>query len=135
MRPDPLKLFQEGVELFNRGEFYDCHEVFEELWTPTEQPDRWFLQSLIHFAVGFYHHRNGNAVGATRQLGKGLKKLEGYLPRWDGVDTAAIESEVRRCLAVIESGGRVEKFPRIEQLAPYAGPKTGWPAVESAPHE
>ena len=133
MQSDPRKLFKEGIALFNRGEFYDCHEVLEEVWTPTEQPDRWFLQSLIHFAVGFYHHSNGNVVGATRQLGKGLKKIEPYLPQWDGVDTAAIEREVRRCLEVIEGGGRVEEFPRIEQVEAYPGPKTGWPAAGRAP--
>lgn len=126
MQPDPKRLFQEGIDLFNRGEFYDCHEVLEEVWTPTEQPDRWFLQSLIHFAVGFYHHRNRNFVGATRQLRKGIKKIQGYLPEWDGVDTAAIERAAKECLAVIEAGGTVETFPRIEQVGSYPGPKTGW---------
>ena len=126
MQPDPKRLFQEGIDLFNQGEFYDCHEVLEEVWTPTKQPDRWFLQSLIHFAVGFYHHRNRNYVGATRQLRKGIKKIQGYLPEWDGVDTAAIEREARKCLDVIESGGTVKTFPRIEQVGAYPGPKTGW---------
>ena len=133
MQPDPRKLFQQGIDLFNRGEFYDCHEVLEEVWTPTTQPDRWFLQSLIHFAVGFYHHRNDNFIGATRQLNKGLKKIQGYLPEWDGVDTAAIERDVRGCLETIEARGRVEGFPTIEQTSPYPGPKTGWAAQASVP--
>lgn len=126
MQPDPKRLFQEGIDLFNRGEFFECHEVLEEVWTPTKQPDRWFLQSLIHFAVGFYHHRNQNPIGATRQLRKGIKKIQDYLPEWDGVDTRAIERAVRECLEVIEAGGRVQSFPRIGQTGPYPGPKTGW---------
>ena len=126
MQPDPKLLFQKGIDLFNGGEFYDCHEVLEEVWTPTKQPDRWFLQSLIHFAVGFYHHRNRNVVGATRQLRKGIKKIQGYLPEWDGVDTQAIEQSARECLEVIEAGGTVETFPRIRQAGPYPGPRTGW---------
>ena len=88
---DPKSLFQQGIDLFNRREFFECHEVLEEVWTPTGQPDRWFLQSLIHFAVGFYHHRNNNYIGATRQLRKGITKIQSYLPEWDGVDTRAIE--------------------------------------------
>ncbi len=116
---DPQALFRQGIELFNRGEFYDCHEVLEEVWTPTKQPERWFLQSLIHFAVGFYHHQRNNSVGAVRQLRKGIHKIQGYLPEWGGVRTGAIEQEARRCLAVIEAGGRVDVFPRIEQFAPY----------------
>lgn len=119
MQKDAATLFDEGIELFNRCEFFDCHEVLEEIWTPTKQPERWFLQSLIHFAVGFYHHQRGNFAGATRQLRKGLRKIQGYLPEWGGVRTAAIEQEARRCLEVIEAGGRVEIFPKIEQFAAY----------------
>ena len=75
------KLFDEGVALFNRGQFSECHEVLEEVWTPTVQPERWFLQSLIHFAVAFHHHRRDNLTGASKQLSKGLHKIQGYLPQ------------------------------------------------------
>ncbi len=119
MQRDPQTLVKEGIELFNRCEFFECHEVLEEVWTPTQQPERWFLQSLIHFAVGFYHHRRGNVIGATRQLRKGIRKIQGYLPEWGGVRTAAIEREARRCLAVIEAGGRIDAFPKIELSGPY----------------
>lgn len=125
MAKEVQTLFQEGINLFNGREFFDCHEVLEEIWTPSQQPERWFLQSLIHFAVGFYHHQNDNAVGATRQLHKGLRKIQGYLPHWGGVRTADIEREVRRCLEVIEAGGRIEDFPQIEVYGAYqpgAGP-------------
>ena len=119
MPRDPQSLFNEGVELFNRCEFFNCHEVLEELWTGARQPERWFLQSLIHFAVGFHHHQHGNAAGASRQLAKGLRKIQAYLPEWGGVQTAGIEQEARRCLAVIEAGGTIENFPKVKQVAPY----------------
>jgi hypothetical protein len=121
MKRDSKSLFDEGIGLFNRGEFYDCHEVLEEVWTPTQQPERWFLQSLIHFAVGFYHHQRGNQAGASRQLRKGLRKIAGYLPRWGGVETGAIESEARRCLETVEQDRRIEEFPKIERYGPYSG--------------
>ena len=117
MQRDPRTLFDEGIDLFNRGEFFVCHEVLEEIWTPSEQPERWFLQSLIHFAVGFYHHQRGNSVGAVRQLTKGLRKIQNYLPEWGGVRTGEIEQEVRRCLAVIEGGGTIDRFPKITTVA------------------
>jgi len=119
MARDPQTLFNRGIELFNRCEFFECHEVLEELWTTAHQPERWFLQSLIHFAVGFYHHQHGNAAGASRQLTKGLRKIQAYLPEWGGVQTAAIEQDARRCLAVVEAGGKIENFPKVEQFAPY----------------
>lgn len=119
---DPRELFARAVTLFNSGRFFECHEVFEEIWTPSRQPERWFLQSLIHFAVGFYHHQRGNPLGALRQVNKGLKKIQRYLPEWAGVRTGTLEREMRACLALIEAGGRLERFPSIEQLAPYHPP-------------
>jgi hypothetical protein len=121
MTRESAALFDQGIALFNRGEFFDCHEVLEEVWTPSRQPERWFLQALIHFAVGFYHHQRGNMKGATRQLRKGLRKIEAYLPEWGGVRTGAIEQHARRCLAIIDHGGRIEVFPQIERCGPYSG--------------
>ena len=53
-------------------------------------PRRLFLQAVIHFAVALYHYQQNNPPGARRQLRKSLKKLAGYLPEYEGVDTAAL---------------------------------------------
>jgi len=113
---DPL--LARGMELFNRREFFECHEVLEEAWTPERDPRRLFLQSLIHMAVGFYHHTRGNPVGAIRQLRKGLRKIAAYLPAEEGVDTARLEQEARSVLEAIESGRPVTEYP----LMHFAGP-------------
>ena len=118
---DYLALFQRGIDLFNSEEYFECHEFFEEIWTYSQQPDRWFLQALIHFAVGFYHHGRGNRNGATRQLRKGLRKISAYLPVWDGVQTGEIEREVRQRLDAIEEGRTVSSYPRIIQTGPWPG--------------
>ncbi|MDE0107345.1 MAG: DUF309 domain-containing protein [Bryobacterales bacterium] len=114
-------LFHRGIDLFNSREFFDCHEVFEELWTFSQQPDRWFLQALIHFAVGFYHAGRSNPNGATRQLRKGLRKIQGYLPEWDGVETGKIAQAVEQRLREIEAGGTVSGYPRIVMSSAWPG--------------
>ncbi len=118
---DNRELFQRGIDLFNAEEFFECHEFLEEVWTFSQEPDRWFLQALIHFAVGFYHHGRGNRNGATRQLRKGLRKIEPYLPEWDGVNTAEIKSEVRERLETIEARRTFSRYPRISQTGPWPG--------------
>ena len=105
-----------GIDLFNRREFFECHEVLEQIWVPARGPERLFLQALIHFAVGFYHHQRHNQPGAERQLRKGLKKIAGYLPEFEGVDTARLWGQVARRLTTIAWGGRVRSFP---QIRPY----------------
>ena len=71
--------FRRGVELFNAGAFYECHEVLEDVWRPSRGIERLFLQSLIHFAVGFYHHQEGNRTGAELQLRKSAQQARRIL--------------------------------------------------------
>jgi predicted metal-dependent hydrolase len=103
---------QRGIDLFNSRRFFECHEVWEEVWTPERGPRRLFLQSLIHFAVGLYHTERGNPVGAGRQLRKGLRKLAGYLPACEGIDTARLHGECLTALQRIEAGAAFD-YPRI----------------------
>jgi len=102
-----------GIELFNAQQFYECHEALEDVWRPTQGVERFFLQALIHFAVGFYHHQQGNPAGAELQLRKGLRKLAGYLPMFDDINTQQLYSEGQSALETILAGGRIRRFPRI----------------------
>jgi|SRR5579863_7911951 len=104
---------QHGIDLFNRCAFFECHEALEEIWTPERGPRRLFLQSLIHIAVAFHHVQRGNSVGAERQLRKGLKKLAGYLPQFEGVLTEEIYRAASAAMGQIERGEEMGKFPRI----------------------
>ncbi len=102
------QLVQRGIQLFNSRRFFECHEVWEEAWTPERGPRRVFLQSLIHFAVALHHAERFNAVGAGRQLRKGLRKLAGYLPCCEGIDTARLHAEGLIALERIEAGAEFE---------------------------
>lgn len=102
-----------GIALFNAREYFVCHEVLEEVWTPERGPRRLFLQSLIHLAVGLYHRERANSEGAIRQLGKGLRKLERYLPECEGIDTARLHDDARRVLEAIERGTAERSYPEI----------------------
>ncbi len=104
---------QHGIDLFNRREFFVCHEVLEEVWTHERGARRLFLQALIHFAVAFYHDQRGNPVGATRQLRKGLRKLTAYLPTCEEIDTARLHREGSAALAVTETGTALGGYPEI----------------------
>jgi len=114
---DPVALTREplylhGIELYRAGKFFACHEVLEELWTPMRGPHRLFLQALIHFAVAFYHQQRRNPLGAERQLRKALRKVERYLPLYEGVDTATLHREGQECLRRIQAGEKPEP-PRM----------------------
>ena len=66
---------REGIALFNRGEFFECHEVLEAVWMEASGDQKTFLQGLIQIAVAFYHLRRSNFIGSSRLLRAGLEKL------------------------------------------------------------
>jgi hypothetical protein len=75
LKIDPVR-FQEAVALFNQGEFFECHEVLEDLWRPLPpSTEKTFLQGLLQVGVGFHHWRNGNLTGAKNLLEAGCEKL------------------------------------------------------------
>ncbi|MFN7993397.1 MAG: DUF309 domain-containing protein [Bryobacteraceae bacterium] len=116
-QPQPVSLageslFHRGIALYQSGHFFEAHEVLEELWTPMRGPNRLFLQALIHFAVAFYHLERRNPLGAQRQLRKGLRKLDGYSPHFQGLDTASLVRDGQACLDAILHG----ETPRAPQI-------------------
>jgi len=102
-----------GIELFNQEQFFECHEVLEEVWRPARGPERLFLQALIHFAVGFYHHQRANRLGTLLQLTKALRKLAGYLPEFGGMDTWKLYHDGLQALDQVRAGQALTPFPKV----------------------
>jgi hypothetical protein len=55
-----------GILLFNAGDFFEAHEVWEDLWADSHGAERRFYQGLIQAAVGLCHFGNGNLNGALK---------------------------------------------------------------------
>ena len=75
-----------GLEEHNSGKYFACHETLEDIWMDKGGDLRRFLQGLIHVAVGFYHLRDSNHIGAYRQLNKALTKLSDFAESSDGIN-------------------------------------------------
>ena len=71
-------LFQAGLKLFNKKNFYHAHEKWEDLWSDYYLKDRLFIQGLIQLSVSFVHLKNNNMNGAKSLLNKCKQKFEGY---------------------------------------------------------
>ena len=107
--------FQEGIELFNRGRFFDCHEALEEVWLEFSGGRKKFLQGLIQLTVAFHHLRNGNRVGAGRLLAAAIEKLALDSPERALIDVNALLAAVRPLREHITAGESAEKasLPQI----------------------
>jgi len=107
---DPRYL--EGIEHFNKCDFYEAHEVWEELWADYQGPSRKFYQGLIQVAVCLHHFGNGNIRGAKKLYYGCRSYLEPYLPRHEGVNLEKLLTQLEVCCHEILASK--EEFPQID---------------------
>ena len=86
-----------GVEQFNAGELFACHEILEELWQAAPLgEERVFLQALIQAAAALHHFRQGNLKGAASLAQRAIFKLR-WVSRWMmQLDTRDLADDLQR---------------------------------------
>ena len=100
--PAPEEL-RAGIDQFNRGEYWACHETLEELWRAEPDPVRYLYQGVLLAGVGLYHLRRGNRRGALSKLRAGHALLAPYAPSCMGIDIARLRDDVEHILAHLDS--------------------------------
>lgn len=104
----------EGLACYRRREFFLAHEHWEDLWRASAEPEKTFLQALIHIAAAFHHLERKNATGAKRQLHRALRKLEPYPETFGGVAVEPVRQSIRAWLRALEVQDRPDlPFPPI----------------------
>ena len=98
-----------GVELFNRGEFFECHEVIERLWLKSRGRYRDFYKGIIQAAVALHHLKRGNLNGARKLFGSSARYLKPYEPRTLGLNVKQLIEDMRRCFRTRLARGRAGK--------------------------
>jgi uncharacterized protein len=110
---DPLYLA--GIEKFNECDYYESHEVWEELWTEYRGPSRKFYQGLIQAAVALYHFGNGNIRGARKLHRQRARVSRALRPASTWASTSSgFWPPSTRCLA--EVAASTEDFPDIRSI-------------------
>src|SRR5262249_7760100 len=98
--PDtPDERFLEGVGLFNRGEYFEAHEVWEDVWRDCPSAERRFYQGLIQAAVAVYHYSRNNQAGAARLFGSGKRYMAAYRPAHLGLSIDRFWQDVEAHIA------------------------------------
>ncbi|MBM3800746.1 MAG: DUF309 domain-containing protein [Acidimicrobiia bacterium] len=96
---NPTKLhpteFYEGLDLFNRGFYFECHDVWEEIWGDAKGKNKIFYQALIMSAVSLYHFGNENLEGALSCFHKAAVQFRQLPERFLGLDVAAFVEQMR----------------------------------------
>jgi predicted metal-dependent hydrolase len=128
-----------GIVLFNRGDFFEAHEVWESLWMETFGPEKQFYQGLIQAAVGLCHFCNGNVRGAVKLYRSSRDYMKRYGSPFMGLDQTAFWNAMERCFAGLLAASEPTREVTIqEELIPTMelNPAPAvWPHPEPYLHE
>jgi hypothetical protein len=90
-----------GILLFNRHDFFEAHEVWEDLWMDSTSPEKRFYQGLIQAAVGLCHYANGNLRGAAKLYASSRAYMEPHGSPHLGMDVSRFWQDMERCFAPV----------------------------------
>ncbi len=85
-KPPPKLLL--GIEQFNLGQYFDCHETLEEIWMGERGKIRDLYKGILQIGVAIYHVQRNNLKGAMRLVCSGMALLGPFAPQCMGIDVA-----------------------------------------------
>jgi predicted metal-dependent hydrolase len=96
--------FLKGIELFNEREFFECHEVLEELWNDQQEPEKQLTQGILQIAVAYYHYLRGNYSGTCKLFHRAWPRISGFRNSADCVlDLEPFIEVVQKGLQILEA--------------------------------
>ncbi len=104
----------EGIELFNRGEYFEAHEALEHAWNEDESAAKELYRAILQVAVAYLQIERGNYRGAVKMF---LRVRQWFAPLPDvcrGVDVAQLRADAGEVEGVLIELGedRVGAFDR-----------------------
>lgn len=95
--------FYDALALLHAGEYFECHEVLEELWRHEPTSLRLFYQGILQVAVGCYHLAvRHNRRGGVNKLLEGLEKLRQFPAVMGLLDVEDLRRQVHALLEKVQ---------------------------------
>ena len=88
------QLFFDGLQAYEEKDFFEAHELWEELWSEYYLDDKTFIQGLIQLAVSFVHLGNGNLNGAKSLMKKSGDKFSSYSGLHRGINIDKLKQQI-----------------------------------------
>jgi predicted metal-dependent hydrolase len=91
-------------ECFNRGQFYEAHDVLEQLWLADRHgPDGAFYKGLIQLAGAFVHLQKNRLRPAAALFKLAAANFKSYPPQHQHLDVRELEKLITRWLDQLET--------------------------------
>jgi hypothetical protein len=103
-----------AINKFNHKDFFECHEVLEDIWFDVRDDTRDLYQGLLHLAVGFYHlTKKNNFKGTIIQLTKAEERLGKFPGEFQGMDLAKLLKQIKSIKKKLIKKEVPKRLPKI----------------------
>ena len=107
--------FKRGLELFNREEFFESHEVIEGLWRETKDEFRDFYQGVIQAAAAMHHLKRGTLPGGISVFESAVERLKRYPSVTMGLNVRKLIDDMKMCFDLAQqTNSNQVNFPQAE---------------------
>ena len=106
------ELAHKAIEQFNQQEFFEQHELFEELWRAEPGPVRQMYQGILQVGVAYLQIQRQNYVGARKLFQRAWQYLNVLPNVCRGVNIAQLKADTQAAQAELERLGpqRISEF-------------------------
>ena len=109
------------LDCFNRGLFFEAHEVLEQIWLPERgKPKDQFFKGLIQLAGAFVHLGKNRPGPGAALFRLAHTNLQHFSPWFQGLDVEEVLATIEHSLRCLDAGlflpGTI-KAPRLELTA------------------
>jgi predicted metal-dependent hydrolase len=124
---DRLEAFAAGLAAYDRGEWFEAHELLEPAWMGTDDlPERELVQGLIKLAAAHVHRQRGNARGMRKNLAGARQRIAAAVA--SGADEHSLD--LTALLSSID-----DRLDRLERVGTTADGQDWRLAVQPIPIE
>ena len=85
-----------GLELFNRRQYFEAHELLESAWRAEPGPVRELYRGILQVAVAYLHITRGNYRGAVKMFLRSNGWLAPFPDACRGIDLASFRLDYGR---------------------------------------
>jgi hypothetical protein len=129
-----------GVLVFNAHDYFEAHEVWEDLWADSHGDERRFVQGLIQAAVGLFHFTGGNLGGALKLYRSSRDYMQPCGSPFLGLDATDFWRQMERCFEPLLETPNPDRALRPDEarlpVITLDPPPVSWPDPEALlPHE
>lgn len=105
---DRRRAFDEALAAYERGDFFEAHELLEPAWMGTDDlAERDLDQGLIKLAAAFVHEVRGNPLGIAKNLAGARERLAAAIgteaSATSGLDVPGLVAAIDHLLARLEA--------------------------------